>query len=224
VVREKLTAETRSTARALVEAFDSELDRSRVRHVEHVREGVPDRRIVEEMKYHDLLLIGRTPHFFYPRPEKRTPTLVKVVKNGIAPTFVVPETEVDVSKVLIAYDGSNPSARAMQRFAQLAPFGTELEIELLHVRPWVGERAQRESELRLRLAADFLKSHGFESVRETSLAMDQPDRRVLSYAQEVHADLIVAGAHSVSAVKRMAFGSTTRALLEHCEVPFFLYN
>jgi nucleotide-binding universal stress UspA family protein len=223
-VRERLETETRSTARDLIERFEADLDFAHVPHVEQIREGVPHRRIIDEMKYQDLLVIGRTGRFFYPRPKKKTPTLAHIVKKAIAPTLVVPDEHREVRSALIAYDGSDASARTMQRFAQLQPFGTEMHVELLHVRPWVGSHFQKESEFLLELASAYLKAHGFAYVTETSLEMDQPERRVLSYAQETTADIIVAGAHSVSAMKRVAFGSTTHALLERCRVPFFLYH
>lgn len=223
-LREQVTSESRETAAKLVDAFESDLDARQIVHSEHVRDGVPATRIVEDMKYHDLLVIGRSPHFHYSKPAKETDTLSQIVKNGVAPTLVVPNVYRSVERVLIAYDGSTPAARTMQLFAQLQPFGVDLELELVHVRGWVDESSQRESELLLGLAAGFLRAHGFEQIIETSLEMDQPDRRLLKHAETSSADLVVAGAHSVSAVTRLAFGSTTHSLLKECDIPFFLYH
>lgn len=223
-LREQITTESRQTAVALVDAFESELESRQVPHDELVREGVPARRIVEDMKYHDILVIGRTPHFLYSRPSKKTHTLAQIVKNGIAPTLVVPDEYREVRRVLIAYDGSPAAARTLQRFAQLQPFGVDLDVEIVHVRAWVGEVSEHDSQLLLRLAASYLKAHGFQRIRESSLEMDAPDRRVLEYAESADVDLIVVGAHSVTAIKRVAFGSTTHALLKRCRLPFFLYH
>src|SRR5690554_223096 len=44
-VREKLTAETRQSARELVDAFNQQLESVGVPHAEMIREGVPYRRI-----------------------------------------------------------------------------------------------------------------------------------------------------------------------------------
>lgn len=223
-LRASLTAETRKSAHKLIDDFEARLESAGITHDVQVREGVPYRHIVEVMKYHDVLIMGRSPHFFYPQPKKPTHTLARVVKEGIAPTLVVPAKYRPVNHVLIAYDGSDASARTMQRFAQLRPFGEEVEIELLRVCGWVDSEARKRAELQSRLAAEFLRAHGFERVRETVLEMDVPERRILQYAQEVDANMIVAGAHSVSALNRMAFGSTTHNLLKECEVPFFMYH
>ncbi len=86
-LRKKLTASARATAQELIEAFVRAMEGTGVRHGELVQEGVPFRRIVEDMNYHDLLVVGRDPHFFYSHPEKETETLARVVKETIGPTL-----------------------------------------------------------------------------------------------------------------------------------------
>ena len=222
--RKRIVDEAREAGQALVAAFEAALDEAGVRHGERVEEGAPDQRIIEDMKYADLLVIGRTPRFFYHRPERETDILAKIVKRGVAPALVVGEEYRAIERVLIAYDGSDPAARTLQRFVQLRPFGRELAVELVHVHPSETKGAAQRSELLLRLAGSFLQAHGFERVTETSMAGGGPAERLLEQADRVGADLIVAGAHSVSAVRRMAFGSTTHTLLETCTLPLFLFN
>lgn len=222
--RKRMVDEARETARGLLQSFEALLDETHVRHVERVEEGVPQRRIIEDMKYHDLLVIGSTSHFFYVRPEEQTNTLAKIVKNGVAPTLVVSDTYREVEQVLVAYDGSDASARTLQRFAQLQPFGTGVAVELVHVRPTDSKRDRTASELMLTLGSAFLRAHGYEQVIETSRNGGAPGSRLLEHARHIEADLVVAGAHSVSAMRRIAFGSTTHALLNDCPVPFFLFH
>ncbi len=223
-VRAEVTDKTRATARELIDRFHERLEGARVRHGERVEDGVAYRRIIEDMKYHDLLVIGREPHFFYRRPEQKTGTLAQVVKRGAAPTLVVGPPHRPVRQVLATYDGSDASARTLQKFAQLQPFGTDLAVELIHVRVTGTRRARRASELLLRLMHAFLRAHGFTHVRETSLDGGSPGERLPAYAAQCGADLVVAGAHATSAMRRMAFGSTTHALLEQCTVPLFLFH
>lgn len=222
--RKRMVDEAREAGQTLVAEFEAALDEAGVRHSGCVEEGVPDRRIIEDMKYCDLLVIGRTPRFFYHQPERETPTLARVVKRGVAPALVVGEEHHAIERVLVAYDGSDPAARTLQRFAQLQPFGRDLSVELVHVHAGDTKGASERSELLLRRARPFLQAHGFERVTETSMAGEGPAERLLEQADRVGADLIVAGAHSVSAVRRMAFGSTTHTLLENCTLPLFLFN
>ena len=80
-LREKLTAQTRLRAQELIEEFSHASDEEHIPYEVEVREGAPSDVIVEELKYHDLLLIGNNPHFFYGHPDEKTNTLAHVVKK-----------------------------------------------------------------------------------------------------------------------------------------------
>lgn len=224
VSRKKMMDDAHSTADALVQAFDEQMESAGVRHTRRVMEGTPFDSLTEESKYTDLIVIGRVPHFFYNRPEKETQLLDRIVKNALAPTLVVGEDHRVVDRVVVAYDGSAPSARTLQRFAQLYPFGKEISVDVVHVRDGSSDSRKKESELLLRSATDYLRDHGFDRVAGSSIGGDAPGTRVIHHAEQVDANMIVAGAHAVSAVKRLAFGSTTHDLVKNCTVPLFLYN
>src|SRR5690554_2274275 len=85
-LRESLTEETRQKAQELIREFEELIAGSGVRHTKVVKEGVPYDRIIEDAKYHDLLVIGREPHFFYSRPKQYTKTLAAVVEDTVSPT------------------------------------------------------------------------------------------------------------------------------------------
>lgn len=218
-LRDKMTQETHEKALELIGEFEDVMQHADVPYAGAVKEGVPFQRIVEDMKYHDLLVVGHDPHFFYSDPQQDTRTLVRVVKETIAPTFVVGRTYREVQRVLIAYDGSDASARTMQRFVQLQPFGTDVQVEVLNVY----EGNLDESELLLKLAASYLQAHGFKA-KAMSVSGGHPNEHILAHAQKMDADVVVAGAHSVSKLRKLAFGSTTEALLRDSPVPLFLHH
>lgn len=218
-LKENLTEETRTKAIELIREFEAAMSDAGVSFTDTVKEGVPFRRIVEDMNYHDLLVVGREPHFFYGHPEEKTRTLARVVKETIAPTLVVSDSYRPVEHVLIAYDASPPSARTAQFFAHLKPFGADVKVELLNVHSGDTD----ESELILRLMSSYLETHGF-SVHQTSVRGDGTAEQISSYAEQSGADIVIAGAHSVSKLKRLAFGSTTEKLLTDCPRPLFLHH
>lgn len=221
-----LSDEARAQAHHLLRGFADELDREGIIHTaDHVEEGVPFERIVEDMKYHDLLIAGHESHFFYPQRDKRTRTMDEVVQKGAAATLVVESQYCPIRRVVIAYDRSVSAARAMQKFAELNPFGTDhLAVEIVNVRGDDGTEATAESELMLSLAQSYLKAHGFTSIETTSLPGGDPKERLLDHAGRTHADLIVAGAHSKSGLKEFFFGSTASGLIDQAEIPLFLYH
>ncbi len=217
-IQENLTTEARSVARQLTNAFKEAMEEYGVAFDVQVEEGVPFERIVEDMKYHDLLVVGKVPHFFYSHPEEKTKTLVRVVKNSIGPTLVVPDAYRPVRRVLVAYDASNASARAMRRFVHLQPFGTELTLEILNVH----DKGENEgSQLALRIAKSYMDAHGYNT-HVSSIQGTDPAKQIVEFAQQFEADIVVAGAHSVSKLTKLAFGSTTASLLEKSPVPLLV--
>jgi nucleotide-binding universal stress UspA family protein len=216
--------EARDTALELTHFFEETLDKLHVPHEEQVEEGVPYEKVVEILKYNDILVIGRTSHFFYNHPDERTNTLSEIVKRGAAPTLIVGEEYRAVHRVLVGYDGSDASARTAQRFAQLQPFGINLSIGLTHVRRSDGRHQKERSELMLYRMADYMMAHGFAEVTTSSIDGDTPASSLIDQARQTSADLIVAGVHSVSAIRRFTFGSTTHALLNSWIAPLFVFH
>ena len=216
-LRTYLGKKSREKASELVERFKKEVDQSELKHSEKVEEGVPFERIIEDMKYYDLLVMGREPHFYYNKPDEKTKTLSAVVKRGIAPVLVVNNEHHGVNRVLLANDGSAPCARTMQAFAHLHPFGHNLEIEVVNVYNDAGDSSDEEqlSRLKNHLAANFLRAHGYETVNEASIAGTKVGETLCRYADEKNVDMLVAGAHAVSAIQRLTFGSTTSHLIEN---------
>jgi nucleotide-binding universal stress UspA family protein len=172
------------------------------------------------MKYQDLLIVGRDPHFFYSHPETSTKTLVRVVRETIAPTLIVPDTYRPIKRALITYDGSDASARAMRRFVHLQPFGTDVQVEILNV---YSSNESEGSRLALERAKAYLEVHGY-APHTTSVKGNDATQEIFDFAQSFEADILVAGAHSVSMWRKLAFGSTTASLLEKSPLPLFLDN
>lgn len=218
-LREQMTEEARTVARQLIETFDEVAEKEGLRHRNTVAEGVPFRRILEDMKVHDLLIVGKEPHFFYSHPEEKTKTLIRVVRENVGPSFIVSTEYRSIARVLIAYDGSEAAARTMQRFAQLKPFGTEISVDVLTVY----DSDEAETRLMLSLVQEYLQEHGFKVIT-TARKGNSPEETIVQFAQEIQADLIVAGAYAKTGLKKLLFGSSTSALIERTTRPLFLYH
>ena len=223
-MREDLTDQTRHKARQLISAFGDRLDAVGVTHTsDRVGEDGIVRNLLDEMRTHDLLVAGRESHFYYHEPERRTHTLGKVLQECAAAMLIVGHSRPDVRRVAVAYDGSGPAARTMQKFAQLAPFGTDLDVEVVHVRG--SSESDRLASDRLRAdAAVYLGAHGFERVTTTAIESSDPSERVCELAQGDRADLVVSGAYAKSGFRKMLFGSSATKLLDEAKVPLFLYH
>jgi nucleotide-binding universal stress UspA family protein len=223
-LREKLTEETRQKAQALIDTFTARVEAEGISHSgDRVGEGELVKSLLDEMRTHDLLIAGRESHFYYAEPERRTHTLGKVLQDAAAATLIVGTERPNVRRVAVAYDGSGSSARTLQKFAHLAPFGTDLDVEIVHVRG--GSEAEILASERLREdAALYLRAHGFARVTTTGIESSDPANRICEIAQGGRADLVVSGAFAKTGFRKMLFGSSATKLLEQAKVPLFLYH
>ena len=217
-LKEKLTNQTRIRAQELVEEFSHASEEKHIPYQVEVREGIPSDQIVEEQKYHDLLFIGNNPHFFYSHPDQTTTTLGHVVQKCVAPIIIVPSEFKKIKRAVLGYDGSTPSVRALQRFAQMSPFGHDVEVFVVSVNEG---RNSANSEMLSLHACNYLQAFGYKASHAT-LQGGKPVQHILNYAQQQNAELIIAGAHSVSKMRRLAFGSTTETLVNDGRFVLFL--
>ena len=223
-LRRDLADEIRSEAQVLLQAFVEQVEAAGARHTDdHVADDDVVRGIMEDMKTHDLLVTGQQSHFYYADPNRRTHALVDIVEKGACATLVVQQSYRPIRRVLFAYDGGLPAARTMQKFAHLRPFGTDITLEVLHVRG-DGREAELESDRLLEAAASYLQAYDFADVTTTSLPDGSPRDRILQHAEASEADLIVAGAYSATGLKKIFLGSTAVGLIEDSPVPLFLYH
>ena len=221
-LKERLSDEARKIARELIQQFQQLVDKyCQVCHSEIIEEGVPAQRIVEDTKYHDLLIMGKSMHFFYNFPKRETGSASRIIKHSACPALLVGKEEREINKVVVAYDGSTAAASAMHHFAQIKPFGADFELEVVHVRKGDSEAERAESELLLRLAAEYLKAHGFQP-QTTSIMGENPRQRLLEYLDTMQTDLVIAGAHGETKFMEIILGETAYSLIDSIDIPLFI--
>lgn len=219
---EEMAEETREVAKTLLTSFSNAVQKENVRHRKVTRQGASFDMIVEEMKYHDLLIVGRDSHFFYDQPQKDTKTLAKVVKNGVSPTLVVTDDYHDIETLMVAFDGSAPAARSLQAFVHLLPYGNDLNIELISVPESSSAEDLDAATVALKQAESYLKEHRFSYITKIALEPGDVGEQLMDRQATKNPDMVVMGAHSVSALKRAAFGSTTHLMITKSTAPLFI--
>jgi nucleotide-binding universal stress UspA family protein len=138
--------------------------------------------------------------------------------------MVVTDEYHDIEKVLIAFDGSAPAARSLKGFIHLLPYGKDVEIELVCVDELKKKEDNEEDRTSAILdqAESYLKQHNFSYIIKTRLEKGDPGDRILERQRLKNPDLVILGAHSVSAVRRAAFGSVTHQMITQSRGPLFL--
>jgi nucleotide-binding universal stress UspA family protein len=130
-----------------------------------------------------------------------------------------------VVKILVAYDGSEHSRRALEWAARL---DGKPEVSVISVAPALEDspkirdaidpRSDVELHRReLNEAATILGESGVEA--ETLLKVGHPAEEIIDTAIEGEFDLIIIGIHGMSAMRRFLIGSVADRVVRHALVP-----
>ena len=121
--------------------------------------------------------------------------------------------------IILAYDGSDPAKRALERTAELANGANVTVVSAVHVLPASGraaaaidqdEVAERKQELTD--AAKYLRGKGIEPQTVEAHGIDVGEA-IVEEARGVDADLIVVGSSGKNLAERIVLGSVSSKVL-----------
>lgn len=214
-VRERYLAISQAGITESIRAFEAACQAANIQHRVVAEEGTPFTRLVELARYHDLMVFGLRSVFEYDffggDPQS---LLIRLVGAGVRPLIAVSEEFRNISRVLIAYDGSMESAKAMKRFVQMRLWpSAELKLMTFH------SSDDKAYELLLP-AEEYCRAHGFRVCHQSNPG--DPKVLLLAAATMWEADMIVMGNSARSVLVRKALGDTLLATLRHTRIPLFL--
>lgn len=181
-------------------------------------EGVPTTEIERLSHEHDLIVIGKTTDFHFDFDEDSDMTVRHIARDNPRPLYIVPETPVEGSKVLVALDDSLQSSRALHMFLLLGlAEGKSVEVMSMHEN---GELAEVIAGRGVRMCA----AHGVTASAHTVTQARNRAETIMETARQHEAGLIVMGGFSHSILKEVLFGSCTKALMANSQIPLFLHH
>ncbi|MEI0739550.1 universal stress protein [Paenibacillus sp. JTLBN-2024] len=136
------------------------------------------------------------------------------------------------SKILLAYDGSKASNRALDRAVQLAQAAPGSVIQVVHAfdfpRVFIGEGLAP-------IPASVNKDYydlAEQTVEEAKKRLDDagvsynaeliqgaPAETILKYAQEHGSDVIVIGSRGLGGIREFVLGSVSHNVVQHARIP-----
>jgi nucleotide-binding universal stress UspA family protein len=130
-------------------------------------------------------------------------------------------------KILVGYDGSQESERALELALAIANT-MDSKVEVLAVAQpsepptavqmqAVIDDAREHYDKALRRIADAAKENGIEI--ETAVAVGHPAEQIIRQAERGLADLIVVGRRGLSALEKMVMGSVSERVLRYAPCP-----
>ena len=205
--------ETQGKIRTQIEAAGESVDC-------YIEEGNLIGILSDYSRYNDLLILGQSQT---DDPDNLSEGLADhLVIEGGAPCLVIPYigTRQTLGKrVLLAWNGSRESARAMRDALPLLQRADEVSVLL--IKPKSHDEAHTAIEEKVIL--DYLSNHGVEA--KINLCIDKhldPGNTILAQVSNNDIDLIVMGAYGHSRLREIILGGATRHLLTEMTVPLFI--
>ena len=184
-------------------------------HQEVQVEGLPPNLILEASALFDLVVVGMRTYFQFETQEGPGDSLTRILDRTVTPVLAVPTGEADpIKRVVVAYDGSMGSARALRDFVAFArPYNFEITVFSAHEDE---DRAKGVAEQ----AGSYLRAHDltdFQVKTSTKSAFAAFESQFLGKT-----DLVVSGIHSRKFFKDAFVGSFANQLIESGKTSLFL--
>jgi nucleotide-binding universal stress UspA family protein len=204
----------------LLEKFRRQCEDKGIAYREAHLQGCPSKQILKESIFYDIVFIGLRTYFHFETSQKPGDSLWTIVKESITPILGIPKMfafsndPANKTKVLIAFDGSPLSARALQRFVQIIKPETA-KITLLNSsdNKKIGEHLLNQAEI-------YLNAHGIKEIIK-----EWTDEDIIQVVEENYynrADMFVVGAHAHEGLFDFMVGSLTKHLVERAEKPVLI--
>lgn len=205
---------------SLIDNFKKVCDDYAVGHHVSQLQGIPSDQILEVSKYYDLLVIGKRTYFHFESEDKPGDSFSKIMDNSITPILAVPK-QFDLSqlkhkplKIMIAFDGSLPACRALQRFAHLAI------DEIVDIHLVMSSKDKDYADYAMEQAKCLLEAHNLKNV--SKFRVDENIIEVIEKKYLDWADIFVLGVHSSSAIERFFTGSVTNYVIDNSKRGIFI--
>jgi nucleotide-binding universal stress UspA family protein len=142
--------------------------------------------------------------------------LERIVRASKVPVFVASRAFRPINKVLVAYDASTSSRRAIERMSQ-SPVFAGLDVTVLHVDSGRGQLGAKLEEAVLTLCAAGISA-------TPQVVTGEPDEALKAIVATEGFDLLVMGAYGHSRIRSLIIGSTTTAMVQAVKIPVLLYR
>lgn len=138
----------------------------------------------------------------------------RVVRSVHRPILVASRAFNDIDRVLVAFDGSATTRKAIEMVAA-SPLFRGLHVDVVTV-----GKVDDAAEAQLRWALDTLTQAGLDNAGR--IIVGEPEDVIAKLVQEEAIHLLVMGAYGHSRIRRLIVGSTTTTMLRTCRVPVLL--
>lgn len=213
---------------AVLDVFASKARAAEVEFKANKVEGAPRAAIEKAATASDLIVVGKTSLYSPDGEISSLPLCVEqMIRNSVRPILVIPDLRVvgepgrELAPIVVGFDGSVVSSRAIHLFALLG-LGRGRQVHVISQ----NDGSTAYADLTAEHACSLLRAHGLKRVRAVGLGDQEagkPAETILGTAKSSDASMIVMGAYGRRGVQEI-FGSCTRSVLSGLRTPLFIYN
>ena len=216
---ERIRGEASDAAKPIEAAFSACLNRNGIQGEWRLVEGSPPAVVALHARYADLAIVGQPNR---DAPQDADPVTVTTVMTSGRPVLAVPfagDFPTIGERVLVAWNASREAARAVNDAMPLLMGAKQVTVLAINPQRGVGGHGDvPAADIALHLAR-----HGLNAQAAHTVAKDISDgEALLSYAADIGADLIVAGAYGHSRARELVFGGVTQTLINEMTAPVLL--
>ena len=172
--------------------------------------------ILDQERQADLVVLGQQGEHAQWSGGMLGSSVERTVRASVKPCLVTSEKFHDIGHMLIAYDGSNESDKALRAGIQLAPV-LEAEVTIATVATLGHEDVATAV---LHKAKQLALDDGVKARLE--LLHGNPEEEIIELRETVGADLVVMGAYGQTRIRELILGSTTSHVIHKANVPVLL--
>ena len=210
----KMQEALETRGKLLLEDFVASCEKQGVRAETTITTGIVANQICSRARTADLVVMGHRGVNARFSTGMLGSTAETVTRKSPCPVLVAPGAFQEVTKPMLAYDGSDRSSAALHAAAEFCR-SLELPLTVVHV-----SRDESAGQSILDEAARYLASYNLSV--ECRVVTGSAHERIVEVLAEDGFDLLFIGAFGHSRIVEMVLGSTTEYVLRNSTVPVFL--
>ena len=212
----KVVAARRQRLEEALEEAGRKAEEADIRHEVVFVEGDAAEELGRELQRHDLLMIGRRTEPRSDHEPASSDTMTDILRRSSRPVVVTGPDQPRNESIVVAYDGSPQSSRALESFVRSGLFA-ENPVHVVSV-----GKNQDETATIARSAHDFLTRHGRSAQVHVLPPEGGTPATIQRFVEKESPSLLVMGVYGKPRLQALLIGSVSKAMLRAIRVPMFL--
>ena len=177
--------------------------------------GKINQTIIEEAQNADLILMAKKGEHFHLKEGGLLGSVAEaVVRNSGKPVLITPETFLEIESMGLAYDGSDPAAKALKLSLELSAQAV-WPLTVVVISPDVQKSTALSTEIE-----DIVEAQSADCA--VIILQGKEGEEIIKFIKEGSVELMVMGAYGHNRLRELLLGSTTSFVLRKSHIPVLL--